>query len=225
MKVFKEFRLGLVLFVFLLGSIIFAIPMIVQSQIGTIEACVRNSNGSVRIVSSLNDCNGNETPYSWNTEGPQGPPGPPGASGLQLMVIDSMQNEVGAVLDSVHVVRYSGSYWVRFNVNQTGINQSDAPLGQIGNVQMLYLTSNCSGTPYVQTGGPLRSGYASGTDIYYAADPVQFRTFLSRRNSPPGNPGPCTFIDNPGFTALTGPMESMDVSGLVPPFTTIQSTP
>lgn len=228
MKSLKESRFIIILSVLLLSGIIVAVPMIVKSQTSTIEACVRNSNGSIRIVATVNDCSGNETPYTWNTEGPpgpQGPPGLPGPSGPQLIVVDSQQNEVGIVLDFNHVARYTGTYWVRFPVTQIGIRQSNAAWGQTGSVQMLYQTPDCSGTAFIQTGGPLHTGYPSGSNVYYAADPVQVRTFLSRRNSPPDSPGPCTFIGDPGFTDLTGPMEFIDVSGLTPPFTTIQSTP
>lgn len=47
-----------------------------------IDACVAKS-GSVRIVSSPGSCAKNETPLSWNVQGPPGPPGPQGPQGPQ----------------------------------------------------------------------------------------------------------------------------------------------
>ena len=56
----------------------------------TIDACVANEGGAVRIVKAGATCRRNETAMSWNTtgpagpagaQGPAGPQGPPGASG------------------------------------------------------------------------------------------------------------------------------------------------
>ena len=43
-----------------------------------IHACVRQNNGTVRIVADGVACAGNEDPLSWNAAGPAGPPGPQG---------------------------------------------------------------------------------------------------------------------------------------------------
>jgi hypothetical protein len=46
---------------------------------GVIHACYRSSglvaNGSVRIVENAEACNNNETPITWNQQGPAGPAG------------------------------------------------------------------------------------------------------------------------------------------------------
>ena len=47
----------------------------------TINACVANENGQVRIVKAGTACRRAETATSWNTTGPQGPAGPAGAAG------------------------------------------------------------------------------------------------------------------------------------------------
>ena len=47
----------------------------------TIEACRNTRHGLVRIVFSANACKSNETPVSWDVEGPAGPAGPPGPQG------------------------------------------------------------------------------------------------------------------------------------------------
>src|SRR5882724_13660152 len=67
-----------------------------------IHACVSRGligigAGSIRIVSDTNQCRGNETPLTWNQQGPAGPqgaPGPQGATGAQGPV--GAQGAVGA---------------------------------------------------------------------------------------------------------------------------------
>jgi hypothetical protein len=46
-----------------------------------IQACERASTGQLRIVTSTAQCGNNESPLTWNVEGPAGPPGDPGAAG------------------------------------------------------------------------------------------------------------------------------------------------
>jgi type VI protein secretion system component Hcp len=46
-----------------------------------INACINNTTRAVRIPST-GSCNGNETPISWNRQGPQGPQGLQGTNGL-----------------------------------------------------------------------------------------------------------------------------------------------
>jgi hypothetical protein len=46
-----------------------------------IDACVRNSNGAVRIVTGPGDCGPSEHHLAWNTAGAPGPPGPEGPRG------------------------------------------------------------------------------------------------------------------------------------------------
>jgi hypothetical protein len=152
------------------------------------------------------------------TTGPQGPTGPPGPSGLQLKVVDSQQQELGFVIDTSSIARFSGTFWVTFLVDPSGIRQTNVPLGsgQSGFVQTFYLNSDCSGTPYVITSGMLRRGFTSGTKVYYGADPIQVRTFLSSRNWQPDSPGTCN--PGPGGPLISGPMDFMDISGFVPPF-------
>ncbi len=48
---------------------------------GTVQACYGNQNGHLRAVPSTTECRPNETPLSWNQQGPKGDTGPPGADG------------------------------------------------------------------------------------------------------------------------------------------------
>ena len=47
----------------------------------TVHACVQEHSGKVRIVAAGEQCRHEETPISWNLEGPPGPPGPAGPPG------------------------------------------------------------------------------------------------------------------------------------------------
>ena len=52
-----------------------------SSDTGTIYACVQNSTGTVRIVTSGEACASNATLLSWSQQGPAGPTGPTGPTG------------------------------------------------------------------------------------------------------------------------------------------------
>lgn len=68
------------LFVGILGTI-FVTHVLAQVASTTIYACVNNSTGILRIVSSTTICRNNETLLTWNQQGIQGPPGPAGSGG------------------------------------------------------------------------------------------------------------------------------------------------
>jgi hypothetical protein len=77
--------LGAVLF----GAVAVASPNQADAQDAMIYACVNNSSGTIKIVSPLAVCSGNDIPLTWNAvglegpEGPQGPQGEPGPEGPQ----------------------------------------------------------------------------------------------------------------------------------------------
>jgi hypothetical protein len=48
---------------------------------GTITACVKRSNGAMRMVQPWQSCNKTEDQVTWNVAGAQGPQGPQGVSG------------------------------------------------------------------------------------------------------------------------------------------------
>jgi len=59
---------------------------IAQSENETYYACVKNSNGSIRMVSEGENCSHNEMLIEWNQVGPQGPQGEQGPVGPQGLV-------------------------------------------------------------------------------------------------------------------------------------------
>jgi hypothetical protein len=49
----------------------------------TIQACQHKETGALRVVRAPGDCRKNETPLSWNVQGPKGDPGPAGPAGAK----------------------------------------------------------------------------------------------------------------------------------------------
>lgn len=73
--------LGAILF----GAVAAASPNQADAQDSIIYACVNNRSGTIKIVSPLVVCKGNDIPLTWNAvgpEGPMGPMGPPGPMGF-----------------------------------------------------------------------------------------------------------------------------------------------
>ena len=70
----------------------------VTSSNDVIQACQVTTSGTLRLVSAPADCRPNETPISWNAQGPQGPPGPsdaPPAPHTQIVgqaTVDGLNN-------------------------------------------------------------------------------------------------------------------------------------
>jgi len=71
-------RLALLLAAAFVGIAVIALASVQIASAGTIQGCVSDSNGQLRVVSNASECRKNEAPISWNTEGPPGPQGEPG---------------------------------------------------------------------------------------------------------------------------------------------------
>ena len=65
--------------VFILAIVLLFAPS--HASADTINACVKQSNGKLRVVADPAQCKPNEGAISWDTEGPQGPQGPDGPQG------------------------------------------------------------------------------------------------------------------------------------------------
>ena len=68
----------------LCASVALASPVEAQTDQTTVQACVANATGRVRIVESAAACKRREEPLVWavaGASGPQGPPGDPGPAG------------------------------------------------------------------------------------------------------------------------------------------------
>ncbi len=81
----KKFQLIYILLAFFIGiSLPSLVHFVFAQQVAIIYACVKNSTGSVRIVSSTTTCASSETALNWNQQGIQGLQGiqgSPGATG------------------------------------------------------------------------------------------------------------------------------------------------
>ncbi len=60
-------------------TLVFGVPLITTAD--TINGCVEQTSGKLRIVGVPAQCKANEAPIAWESEGPQGPEGPQGAQG------------------------------------------------------------------------------------------------------------------------------------------------
>lgn len=78
-----------------------------------IHACKNKGSGGLRVVSGPDDCNGSETPLSWNAQGnagvpgptgPAGPPGPAGAGNIDALLGQSCN--VGSSNEGTLVATY-----------------------------------------------------------------------------------------------------------------------
>jgi hypothetical protein len=81
-KIRKSFNISVA---FLLGLLVANVATLVYAHGGDtslIHACVRNSNGQLRIVGPNDQCASSESPLDWRIQGEPGPQGPPGESGL-----------------------------------------------------------------------------------------------------------------------------------------------
>jgi hypothetical protein len=63
-----------------LGLLIPCVPVF-ASDPATLDACVNNGNGIMRLVDATTLCHANETRVAWNIAGPAGPAGPQGPAG------------------------------------------------------------------------------------------------------------------------------------------------
>src|SRR5918996_831656 len=75
---FRATALALVAITALWGGTVLA-----SHDTNTIHACVRDKKGTLRLVSSADECDAKESPVSWNVVGPQGEKGDQGDQGPQ----------------------------------------------------------------------------------------------------------------------------------------------
>lgn len=59
----------------------------------TINACINNDSGRIRIVANGSDCHSNEYPLDWQIQGEPGPDGPPGEGISNIEVVWASSTE------------------------------------------------------------------------------------------------------------------------------------
>ena len=63
------------------AGLVFGSVTVANAQGGTINGCVDNRSGALRVIAPTATCRVNETPLKWNITGPQGPQGAQGEPG------------------------------------------------------------------------------------------------------------------------------------------------
>jgi hypothetical protein len=133
-------------------------------------------------------------------------------------VLDKRGNLVGYTVTENMVAREIDGVWVTFYVHpaaSNGIFNSDA-------IYLYYLTTDCSGTPYVTHYSTFSEGTRVGAKLYYPTDYQQLnpRSLRVAHGSRPD--GPCYPASNiPGVYGVATSVE-VDSFGFEVPFTAVQ---
>ena len=153
--------------------------------------------------------------------GTTGPQGPPGLGGVR--VVDSQGQDMGSFYPPEGFLRQVGPFLFEIGVTPNGF---DRPILPGTTVTLYHTSSDCSGPRYfgdIPSGGRfVRGSYTIGTQLIYAADPIQQLIINSYESVPvpidPNQPGTCSRT-NPG-TGTYGLVTTVDLStlGLTPPF-------
>src|SRR5262249_3369703 len=147
-----------------------------------IHACVKSSNGAVKIVADPAQCSANETPLEWGVQGPQGEPGADGAPGADgqpgeqgppgpvLHVFDALGVDLGIFDGRPHELTNDPILYATRPAPNIPI-----PIHVNGNLSPLALPNGpffteaadagCAGTPYVVTDAPNAPPIAQ--QVYY----------------------------------------------------------
>lgn len=152
--------------------------------------------------------------------GPQGSTGPQGLQGIPgvgaLRVLDSLGNEVGTYNDEGLVIRRNETMdmWLRFSVDKNGFIDGNIA----SQLVLIYTTSNCSGTAYLQSepDALVQKAVVYGQTVYQPSNTHQTMNFQSYRygfgpNQPCEPSGGVTTASQP----VTYPVSNL---GLTPPF-------
>jgi len=66
------------------GVVQLLLPCTSVAEAQIVYACANKSTGELFKVASPGDCKKNQTPVSWNVQGPSGPPGPPASNAVPI---------------------------------------------------------------------------------------------------------------------------------------------
>jgi hypothetical protein len=186
----------------------------------TVFACVKNSNGAVRIVGPNGHCKDSESAMQWNITGPQGPTGPTGSQGVGApLLVDAMGQSIGTYL-------ISGDPKVIIKVGNTPVAiLADSSFDSTG-IEFFHDSSDCSGPRYLSYGETdVYSGgvTSDGKTAYYTrlgSSAIQFGNGSIEeiaRGNDPSQPGTCSpLISSQLFEYV--PPESLDLTAFTPPF-------
>jgi hypothetical protein len=200
------FRIGVSVRVFLLLASCVLPLAAQQSGAGvaatTYYACVNNTTGAVRIVTSTTTCNPTEHRIAWNQAGPQGPAGAQGPTGLQgppgtlvgysslldYGIFPELSRAPGVLVAETAPVATTGTYYITASAFLS-VDPNDG-------VAWCYDTTPFTGYIRSTGGGTAYYSQASITDalIVNAGDSVQLWCYSGEGDG-------FSFVLNAGLTA------------------------
>jgi hypothetical protein len=158
-----------------------------SAQGAPIHACVK-AKGTMRIVSGPADCKANETPLSWNQQGPQGDMGDPGEPGEPgqpgepgdpaPMVFDEEGTPLGVLIDrgvGQNLRIWNEPLGITFFVNQAAGSSDSGAVRGLAAPGVFFTGVLCSGDAYhgglFYVAGSLLGPYDEPTlPTWYVAD-------------------------------------------------------
>lgn len=133
-------------------------------------------------------------------------------------VMDKNGNLVGYTVTDNMVAREINGVWVTFYVHPafgSGIFDSEA-------IYLHYLTTNCTGTPYITHYSTFSEGTRVGPKLYYPTDQQQLNPQSLRVARGNGQEGPCYPASNiPGDYGVAASVD-IDSFGFELPFKAVQ---
>jgi hypothetical protein len=118
-----------------------AVPVSAAADPNVVYACVKKSNGDVKIVTETKKCKKGWVKISWNVTGPQGPAGPQGPVGPSRNLVDSKGTVVGTIMAA-----WAGGYFSVQNAGGLyGVNENAV----LDTESIFYLDSKCMGAAYM----------------------------------------------------------------------------
>jgi hypothetical protein len=139
----------------------------VPAQAKTVVACVKKSNGKVKVLTTkkkqMKKCKKGWKKVSWNqtgATGPTGPVGPTGAQGPSQLVKDGTGKPLGkflgiypAGLPIISVLIDGGAY----------LYYPDGKVLPLGGASPSFKTNTCNGTPYVESTSAQTTAFLVGS--------------------------------------------------------------
>ena len=188
----------------------------------TVFACVKKSDGAVRIVGPSGHCKKSESPMQWSITGPQGPTGPTGPQGPgALLLVDAAGHTIGT---------YDvGAEWAIILVGNVRVGiAADSSGFQPSRIYFYHDSADCSGPRYLSDPDPSLFTFAETTDsktAYYAqlGDPTPVligigSTEQIAQGSDPSEPGTCEGSFSSSPPQSYAPPQSLDLTAFTPPF-------
>lgn len=185
-------------------------------------ACVKKSNGAVRIVDPSSKCKNSESAIQWNITGPQGPTGPLGSTGPQglgtLLLVDASGHTIGTYDAGQSAIILVGNVRVEIGADGSGFQPSS--------IDFWHDSPDCSGPRYLPDPDPALFTFGETTDsktAFYAQlgspTPVEIVSGSVERvtkGSDASEPGTCegSYTGPAPFT----PPQMLDLTTFTPPF-------